>query len=52
MKELAEASDRISIEQIGATHEDRPQLLLTITHPTIRPILRKIRSDHVWLTSP
>ncbi len=52
MKTLAEASERISIEQIGATHEDRPQLILTITHPENLANIEKIRSDHVWLTYP
>ncbi len=52
MKELAKSSDRISIEQIGTTHEDRPQLLLTITHPDNLANIEKIRSDHVWLTYP
>ncbi|HEY9116197.1 MAG TPA: M14 metallopeptidase family protein [Roseivirga sp.] len=52
MKELAKASDRITIEEIGRTHEDRPQLLLTITHPSNHAGIDKIRSDHVWLTYP
>lgn len=52
MKELAKVSDRITIEEIGRTHEDRPQLLLTITHPSNHAGIDKIRSDHVWLTYP
>ncbi|WP_420388190.1 M14 family metallopeptidase [Roseivirga sp.] len=52
MRELARVSDRISIEEIGRTHEDRPQLLLTITHPSNLAGIDKIRSDHVWLTYP
>ena len=52
MRAIAEASDRITIEQIGTTHEGRPQLLLTITHPENHVGIDKIRSDHVWLTYP
>ncbi|GHE57145.1 M14 metallopeptidase family protein [Roseivirga thermotolerans] len=52
MKELARSSDRVTIEEIGKTHEGRPQLLLTITHPSNHAGIDKIRSDHVWLTYP
>lgn len=52
MRALAETSDRIMIEEIGATHEDRPQLILTISHPDNLTNIDKIRSDHVWLTYP
>lgn len=52
MKALAEASDRIMIEQIGTTHEDRPLYIMTISHPDNLANVDKIRSDHVWLTYP
>ena len=52
MRAIARASDRVTIEQIGTTHEERPQLLLTITHPENHIGIDKIRSDHVWLTYP
>lgn len=52
MRELAEVSDRVTIEEIGTTHEGRPQVLLTITHPSNHAGIDKIRSDHVWLTYP
>ena len=52
MRALAEASDRIMIEQIGTTHEDRPQYILTISHPDNLANIDKLRSDHVWLTYP
>jgi len=52
MRALAEASDRINMEQIGTTHEDRPQYILTISHPDNLANIDKIRSDHVWLTYP
>ncbi len=34
MYALAEASDRVTIKEIGRTHEQRPLLLLTITSPS------------------
>lgn len=52
MRELAKISDRITLEEIGRTHEGRPQVLLTITHPTNQLGIDKIRSDHAWLTYP
>jgi hypothetical protein len=52
MKTLAEVSDRFTIEEIGRTHEGRPQLLLTITHPDNHAGIEKIRTDHVWLSYP
>jgi hypothetical protein len=52
MRTLAKASDRITLEEIGQTHEARPQLLLTITHPDNQAGIEKIRTDHVWLTYP
>jgi hypothetical protein len=52
MRTLAAASDRLTIEDIGVTHEGRPQLLLTITHPSNHAGIDKIRTDHVWLTYP
>jgi hypothetical protein len=52
MRTLANASNRITIEEIGQTHEGRPQLLLTITHPDNQVGIEKIRTDHVWLTYP
>jgi len=52
MLALADASDRISIEKIGTSHEDRPQYILTITHPDNLANIDKLRSDHVWLTYP
>ena len=52
MRELAKVSNRITIEEIGKTHEGRPQLILTITHPDNHAGIDKIRTDHVWLTYP
>ncbi|PIQ47842.1 MAG: zinc carboxypeptidase [Cytophagales bacterium CG12_big_fil_rev_8_21_14_0_65_40_12] len=52
MRALANASNRITLEEIGQTHEGRTQLLLTITHPDNQAGIEKIRTDHVWLTYP
>ncbi|PQB03915.1 M14 family metallopeptidase [Aureitalea marina] len=49
MYTLAEASDRITIENRGATFEGRPILLLTITSPANHGRIDQIRRDHVSL---
>jgi|TARA_R110002020_G_scaffold199778_3_gene401558 hypothetical protein len=50
MYALAEASDRITIENRGTTYEGRPLLLLTITSPANHNNLENIRQNHVSLT--
>ncbi|MDT7829747.1 M14 family metallopeptidase [Pricia sp. S334] len=50
MQTLADASDRINIENRGETFEGRPLLLLTITSPENLGNIDKIRKDHVALT--
>ncbi|MAY22750.1 MAG: zinc carboxypeptidase [Flavobacteriaceae bacterium] len=50
MYQLAEASNRISIENRGTTFEGRPILLLTITAPSNHQNLKSIRKQHVALT--
>lgn len=52
MRAVAAASDRMSIEELGTTHEGRPQVLLTISHPNNLAGIDKIRTDHIWLTYP
>ena len=52
MKALANASDRITIIETGKTYEDRPQLLLTITHPDNQANIDKIKEEHKQLTDP
>ena len=52
MYALDKASDRISLEVTGYTHELRPLLLLTITHPENHAKLESIRAQHVQLTDP
>ncbi|RMA58027.1 M14 family zinc carboxypeptidase [Ulvibacter antarcticus] len=50
MYALAEASDRISIEDRGTTFEGRPLILLTITSPKNHSNLESIRQSHLELT--
>lgn len=51
MKALAKASDRISIENRGATYEGRPILLLTITSAKNQANLENIRQAHIANTN-
>ena len=44
---LAEASDRVSIEQIGRTHGLRPLQLVTFTAPERKPGLAELREERV-----
>ncbi|GAB5475264.1 MAG: M14 family metallopeptidase [Maribacter sp.] len=50
MQTLAAASDRISIENRGATFEGRPILLLTITTPENHQNIDQIRKEHLAIT--
>ena len=50
MYALAAASDRITIENRGATFEGRPLLLLTVTAPANHNNIENIRQNHVALT--
>lgn len=52
MRRLAAASDRVTLEEQGRTHEDRLQILLTITSPEHHGRLDEIRTEHVALTDP
>ncbi|HZB12081.1 MAG TPA: M14 metallopeptidase family protein [Chryseolinea sp.] len=52
MYALDKASDRISLEVAGYTHEDRPLLLLTITAPKNHQNLENIRVQHNQLADP
>ena len=47
MYALAEASDRVTIKEIGRTHEHRPLLHLTITSAANHSNIDQIRQDHV-----
>lgn len=50
MIELAEASDRITIEDRGSTFEGRPLLLLTITSPQNHSNIESIKEQHIAAT--
>lgn len=50
MRELAEVSDRITIEDRGQTFEGRPLILLTITSPTNHSNLNNIKQQHIEAT--
>ncbi len=50
MTALAEASDRITLENRGNTFEGRPLLLLTITSPANHNNIETIRKNHLALT--
>ncbi len=50
MQQLAQASNRISLENRGATFEGRPIVLLTITSPKNHQNIEKIRQEHLALT--
>ncbi len=52
MMALDQASDRISLEQTGVTHEGRPLLLLTITSPKNQKNIESIRTQHLQLCDP
>ncbi len=51
MYALAEASERISIENRGSTYEGRPLLLLTITSKENHQKIDKIQQDHLAATN-
>jgi hypothetical protein len=52
MYALDKASDRISLEVTGYTHEKRPLLLLTITAPKNHKNIEAIRTQHLLLSDP
>ncbi|MEO1051105.1 MAG: M14 metallopeptidase family protein [Bacteroidota bacterium] len=52
MYALADASDRITIQEYARTFENRPLVLLTITSPENHGNIDEIRTQHVQLTDP
>lgn len=52
MRALADASERVTLIETGKTYENRPQLLLTITHPDNHADIDKIKKEHKQLTDP
>ncbi|MEO1012136.1 MAG: M14 family metallopeptidase [Bacteroidota bacterium] len=52
MNVLARTSERITLEEIGKTFEDRPLILLTVTSPGNHQNIERIREEHLTLTEP
>ena len=52
MKQLAMVSDKITIEEYGRTHENRPLLLMVITSKKNHSNIEEIREQHVALSNP
>jgi hypothetical protein len=51
-KELARVSDRVHLQVIGKTYEERPQIIATVTNPANYAKLEDIRKEHLTLTDP
>src|SRR5690606_39672962 len=49
---VAEASDRMTLEVIGHSHERRPILFVVVTSPENHARLAAIRERHVALSEP
>jgi hypothetical protein len=49
---VAAASDRVTVEETGRTHEDRPVLLLTVTSAANQADIATIRDRHAALADP
>ncbi len=47
MRALADASERVTLEETGRTHENRPLLLLTITAPDNHNKIDQIQQQHM-----
>ncbi|MDB5276504.1 MAG: zinc carboxypeptidase [Ferruginibacter sp.] len=53
MKAIAAAApERVKLETMGFTYEDRPQVLLIITSPKNQQHLEEIRQQHLLLSDP
>src|SRR5687767_12823719 len=53
MQAIAKAApDRVKMEMMGYTYENRPQVLLIITSPKNHQNLEQIRQQHIQLTDP
>ncbi|MHC2993386.1 zinc carboxypeptidase [Pontibacter sp. HJ8] len=52
VRQMAQVSDRISIEEYGRTHENRPLYLLTVTTPENHKNIQSIKEQHKKLTDP
>jgi len=51
-KELEKTSDRVHLQFIGKTYEERPQLIATITAAANYSKIEDIRKEHVTLADP
>src|SRR5690554_147749 len=51
-KELEKHSDRITVETIGKTYEERPLIIATISDPENHGNLENIKSEHKKLVDP
>ena len=51
-KELAKVSDRVHVEGIGKTYEQREQIIVTITAPANYSNLENIRKEHLSQVDP
>jgi len=52
MRELAQKSDRIRLDEHAKTYEDRPIILLTISSPKNLAKIDQIQAEHLQLTDP
>ncbi|MBM3441748.1 MAG: zinc carboxypeptidase [Bacteroidetes bacterium] len=52
MRAIDQASDRVTLTEIGTTYEGRPQVVLTITSPANHARLESIRQEHLKLSQP
>ncbi|WP_417493040.1 M14 family zinc carboxypeptidase [Maricaulis sp.] len=52
LTEIAQGSDRITVETIGYTHEHRPILFFVVTSPENQARIDDIRADHIAQLEP
>ena len=52
MKAVAEASDRVTIQETGRTYEKRPQVLLTVSSPANQARIDQIKEERIKLRQP
>lgn len=52
LKELDRLSDRVSVETMGFTNENREQVLVTFAKPSNMARIDEIRKEHLKLTNP
>src|ERR1035437_3618725 len=52
LNELARLSDKIHIQQIGKTYEERPHIIATITSPDNYKNIEQIRQEHIMSFDP